>query len=65
MVADALVFGLLAVATSVVVSSVSTQALRPVRLTGPAVRRWAGFVLVAVGVWFVVLAALPHPIIGV
>ncbi|HEX6301234.1 MAG TPA: hypothetical protein VF148_12275 [Acidimicrobiia bacterium] len=57
-------FSLLLVAGSLVVSSVQAEALRPVRMTGPAVRRWGGWVLVAVGVWFLVLAVLPRPLLG-
>lgn len=60
----AVVFIALLVSASVVVSSVSSEALRPVRMTGHAVRRWSGFVLIAVGVWFIVLAFLPSPILG-
>lgn len=59
-----MVFSLLLVAGSLVVSSVQAEALRPVRMTGPAVRRWGGWVLVAVGVWFLVLAVLPRPLLG-
>ena len=60
----AVVFVGLLVTASVAVSVVSNEALRPVRLTGPAVRRWSGFVLVAVGAWFVLLAVIPSPILG-
>jgi hypothetical protein len=58
------VFSLLLVTGSLVVSAVQEKALRPVRMTGPAVRRWSGWVLMAVGVWFVVLAAVPSPILA-
>ena len=60
----ALVFVALLLAASLVVSSVTAEVLRPMRMTGPAVRRWSGFVLVAVGIWFAVLAAVPSPILG-
>jgi hypothetical protein len=59
----AVVFGALLITAAVVVSSVSTEALRPVRMTGTAVRRWSGYVLIAVGAWFVVLAVVPSPIL--
>ncbi|MFQ5967929.1 MAG: hypothetical protein ACE5MI_10010 [Acidimicrobiia bacterium] len=62
--ATTIVFALLLVAASVVVSTASSEALRPVRMTGPAVKRWSGYVLLAVGAWFIVLAALPSPILG-
>lgn len=59
-----MVFVLLVVSASVVVSIASAEALSPVRMTGPAVKRWSGYVLIAVGVWFVILAALPSPILA-
>jgi hypothetical protein len=49
---------------AVVVTSVSKEVLAPLRMTGSAVRTWSGYVLVVVGVWFVVLAFLPGPVIG-
>jgi hypothetical protein len=58
------VFVVLLVIGSVVVASLQSETLRPVRMTGPTVKRWSGYVLVAVGVWFVVLAMLPDPILG-
>lgn len=51
-------------AAAVVVSTVSIEVLRPMRLAGPAVRRWGGYVLLGVGTWFAVLAVLPGPILG-
>ncbi len=60
----AVVLVVLLVAASLVVSSVSTEAMRPVRMTGPAVRRWSGFVLLGVGAWFVLLAVLSKPVPG-
>lgn len=59
-----MVFAILLLAASVVVSTASVEALRPVRMTGHAVKRWSGFVLMAVGAWFVLLAVLPSPILG-
>ncbi len=60
----ALVFAALLFTAAVVVSSVSADALRPMRMTGPAVRRWSGYVLIAVGAWFIVIAIVPSPILG-
>ena len=60
----AVVFATLLITASVVVSTVSVEALRPVRMTGPAVKRWSGYVLLALGVWFILLAVLPSPILG-
>ena len=57
-------FVALLVTASVVVSSVSSDALRPVRMTGHVVQRWSGYVLIGVGIWFIVLAFLPTPILG-
>jgi hypothetical protein len=54
----------LLVTASVVVSLASSDTLRPIRLTGGAVRRWSGFVLIVVGAWFLLLAVLPSPILG-
>jgi hypothetical protein len=59
----AVVFVALLITAAVVVSSVSAEALRPVRMTGTAVRRWSGYVLIAIGAWFVVLAVVPSPIL--
>lgn len=60
----AFVFIALLLTGSVVVSLVSKEVLTPLRMTGSAVRTWSGYVLVLVGVWFVVLAFLPSPVIG-
>jgi hypothetical protein len=60
----AVVFAGLLVLASVGVAVVTRDALRPVRMVSPAVKRWSGFVLVAVGGWFVILAVLPSPVIG-
>jgi hypothetical protein len=46
------------------VSALSREALRPVRMTGHVVRRWSGYLLITVGMWFIVLAVLPSPILG-
>ena len=60
----AVIFAVLLVAASVIVASATTEALRPIRMTGSTVKRWSGFVLLAVGAWFIVLATLPSPILG-
>ena len=60
----AVIFVSLLVAASFIVSVGSGDALKPIRTSGPTVRRFSGYVLVAVGFWFVVLAFLPSPIIG-
>jgi hypothetical protein len=33
-------------------------------MTGHVVRRWSGYLLITVGMWFIVLAVLPSPILG-
>jgi hypothetical protein len=58
------VFAILLVTASVVVSIASTETLRPVRMTGSAVKKWSGYMLLAVGAWFVLLAVVPNPILG-
>jgi hypothetical protein len=57
-----LVFAIMLVTASIVVSTVKAETLRPARMTGPAVKRWSGYVLVGVGAWFILLSALPDPI---
>ena len=54
--------GLLVVA-SVLVSVTTVDTLKPLRMTGPAVKQWSGYVLILLGVWFVVLAVLPSPVL--
>lgn len=57
------VFAVLLVTASVVVSIVRLEALRPVRMTGPAVKRWSGYILLAVGVWFIILVVFSDPVL--
>ncbi|MDK1010729.1 MAG: hypothetical protein QGM48_06600 [Actinomycetota bacterium] len=45
------------------VSLIGVETLRPIRVTGHAVKRWSGFVLLAVGAWFVMLALIPGPVL--
>lgn len=59
----AAVFVTLIVTASVAVSFMNADALRPVRTTGPTVKRWSGYVLIAVGLWFILLAAVSGPIL--
>ncbi|MEA2002670.1 MAG: hypothetical protein U9N84_12420 [Actinomycetota bacterium] len=49
---------------SLVVAKVKETLLPPVRMVGPTVKRWSGYVLIGVGGWFIVLATLRSPIIG-
>ena len=58
------VFAVLLVSASVVATTVSREALQSIRMTGPAVKRWSGYVLLAVGAWFILLAVLSDPILG-
>ncbi len=60
----ALVFASLLVTASVAVAVAGGDALRPVRMAGPAVKRWSGYILIAVGLWFLILAVLPGPILA-
>lgn len=60
----AVVFAVLLMTASVAVAAATAESLRPIRMTGSTVKRWSGFVLLAVGAWFIVLAALPSPILG-
>lgn len=57
------VFASLLMASAMAVSTAREAALRPLRMVGPAVKRWGGVVLAAVGVWFVVLAAAARPVL--
>lgn len=59
----AAVFVTLIVTASVAVSFMNADALRPVRTTGPTVKRWSGYVLIAVGFWFILLAAASGPVL--
>jgi protein-S-isoprenylcysteine O-methyltransferase Ste14 len=59
----AAVFVTLMITASVAVSFMNADALRPVRTTGPTVKRWSGYVLIAVGLWFILLAAVPGPVL--
>lgn len=56
-------FDVLLVTASVVVTFVSDEWVRPSRMVGGGVRMWSGFVLIGVGVWFLVLSMIASPII--
>jgi len=58
------IFAALLLTASVVVAAPKSERLQPIRMAGPAVKRWSGYLLVGVGIWFVLLATLPSPIIG-
>ncbi len=60
----AVVFSGLLVAASVGVGTLNSQVLQPIRMVGSAVKKWSGYVLVAVGIWFLFLVILRSPIIG-
>lgn len=44
------------VALSFVVGRAQEQTLKRIQATSPQVKRWGGWILVAVGTWFVILA---------
>lgn len=56
-------FSVLLVAASIIVSVVSADLLRSIRMTGHAIKRWSGYLLIVVGIWFVALTILPEPIL--
>ena len=58
------VFAVLLIGASLAVSTTSPSTIASWRTTGPAVKRWSGHVLMAVGSWFLVLVLLPTPVIG-
>lgn len=58
------IFLSLLLAAAVTVTIARDTAIGPVRMIGPAVRRWSGYVLVVVGAWFLVTVGLPTPILG-
>ena len=60
----AIVFGALLAAASIGVSVATTESVQPVRMVGSTIRRGSGYVLMAAGVWFVVLALAASPLIG-
>ena len=57
------VFTLLIASALLGVAAVTGDTLRPVRMVGSSVRKWAGLILISVGLWFFALALLPSPLI--
>ncbi|MEX0825455.1 MAG: cytochrome c biogenesis protein CcdA [Acidimicrobiia bacterium] len=57
------VFTVLIASASVAVSLATGESLRAFRMVGSSVRKWSGYVLIALGSWFVLLVALPSPLI--
>lgn len=60
----ALVFVSLLVVASVGVTTLRSRFLQPIRMVGSSVKKSSGYVLMAVGAWFVVLAASTSPTFG-
>ncbi len=59
-----LVFAGLLLAAAVTVSTLSLDTLGSIRMAGPVVKRWSGYVLLIVGTWFIVLATIADPVLG-
>lgn len=55
----AAVFCTLLVTTAVAVGRLSPSTVGSVRMTGPQVKRWGGYTMLAVALWFATLALLP------
>lgn len=60
----ALVFLSLLVVALVGVTTLRSRFLQPIRMVGSSVKKSSGYVLMAVGAWFVVLAASTSPTFG-
>ncbi len=61
----AVVFLSLLLVASIGVTTLKSRFLSPVRMVGSSVKKSSGYVLMAVGVWFIVLAASPSPTFGI
>ncbi len=61
----ALVFLSLLIVASVGVTTLRGRFLEPVRMVGSSVKKSSGYVLMAVGAWFIVLAASTSPTFGI
>jgi hypothetical protein len=61
----ALVFLSLLFVASVGVTTLRGRFLEPVRMVGSSVKKSSGYVLMAVGAWFIVLAASTSPTFGI
>ena len=57
------VFTVLIASASIGVGVAGGEPLRAVRMVGGSVRRWSGYVLMALGARFFLLAALPSPLL--
>jgi len=57
------VFALLIATASIGVSVAAGDSLRAGRMAGSSVRRWSGYMLITLGGWFFLLAALPSPLL--
>ncbi|MEX1208117.1 MAG: cytochrome c biogenesis protein CcdA [Acidimicrobiia bacterium] len=57
------VFTLLIASASIGVSVAAGDSLQALRMVGSTVRKWSGYVLIALGAWFFFLAALPSPLL--
>ena len=60
----AVVFLSLLIVASVRVTTLTGRLLDPVRMVGSSVKKSSGYVLMAVGAWFIVLAASTSPTFG-
>ena len=61
----ALVFLSLLMVASVGVTTLRSRFLEPIRMVGSSVKKSSGYVLMVVGVWFILLAASTSPTCGI
>ena len=61
----ALVFLSLLMVASVGVTTLRSRFLEPIRMVGSSVKKSSGYVLMVVGVWFILLAASTSPTFGI
>ena len=61
----ALVFLSLLMVASVGVTTLRSRFLEPIRMVGSSVKKSSGYVLIVVGVWFILLAASTSPTFGI
>ncbi len=61
----AFVFLSLLVVASVGVTTLRSRFLEPIRMVGSSVKKSSGYVLMVVGVWFILLAASTSPTFGI
>lgn len=55
-----MVFAALLVVAAVAVPRLAADAIQPLRMAGPAVKRWSGWVMVVVGGWFFFISVAPQ-----